>query len=338
MSGLKQIRWWNMTWHRIRVHVFLQPSYYTWSFFGKSQIFWTSLRTANDSLIRVSKSNATCDTHTVEAFRRHELHFCIFAGVYSTNIYTDANERIEHISKLFAYAVATVVTFATLLPLPYTIVNYYVLDLGMESFILFFPTWFAIVPFIRIQNHQARLEFHVLLFVWMAGGHLIGRLHSRTFYYWRYNFKWLSILHFPFKRKMCNNLDVVLLVRFMKWDHNSRQFEIAILSGIVLIIFVINLVICVSGEKVTDQFERFEVELGQCKWINLPIELQRMYSIFLFDTQQPKNFQIGGGISCTCETFKRVQFYCVLGLIFGRVPSIFMEMMSETSSLCLDHT
>lgn len=71
-------------------------------------------------------------------------------------------------------------------------------------------------------------------------------------------------------------------------------------------LIVVSLAICEPGERVTHQFEQFCVEFGRCEWYKLPIEMQRMYLIFLSDTQQPQNICSYGGIVCTRETFKKV--------------------------------
>lgn len=69
--------------------------------------------------------------------------FCI-AGTHSTIIYKNANDKIEQITGFFGYAL-TVTNIILLLPaLLYTVVNYYFLDSGKESFFLFFPTWFVL--------------------------------------------------------------------------------------------------------------------------------------------------------------------------------------------------
>lgn len=70
--------------------------------------------------------------------------------------------------------------------------------------------------------------------------------------------------------------------------------------------YVFNLLVCEPGERVASQFEQFGEELGRCEWNQLPIGMQRMYLIFLSDTQQPKNLRSYGGIPCTRETFKLV--------------------------------
>lgn len=65
--------------------------------------------------------------------------------------------------------------------------------------------------------------------------------------------------------------------------------------------------ICEPGQRVTNQFECFGAEFGRCKWNKLPIEIQRVYLIFLTDTQQPKILQSFGGMhKCTRDTFKQV--------------------------------
>lgn len=74
----------------------------------------------------------------------------------------------------------------------------------------------------------------------------------------------------------------------------------------ILWIFSLDLVTCESGEKVTSHFDHFGSEFGQCEWHKLPIEMQRIYLIFLSDTQQPKNVQSYAGITCTRNTFKQV--------------------------------
>lgn len=71
-------------------------------------------------------------------------------------------------------------------------------------------------------------------------------------------------------------------------------------------IIVLEVIICEAGDRITSQFEQFDVELNRCEWTNLPIKMQRMYLIFLSYTQKPKNIQCYGGMSCSRESFKRV--------------------------------
>lgn len=92
----------------------------------------------------------------------------------------------------------------------------------------------------------------------------------------------------------------------MKWNNDPKLIEVIILSMTILWIFGFNLIVCESGGRVTDQFDRFSMELSECDWNELPIEMQRLYLIFLGDTQQPKNVKSYAGIMCLRGTFKEV--------------------------------
>lgn len=81
-----------------------------------------------------------------------------------------------------------------------------------------------------------------------------------------------------------------------------------ILSMVTLWVFGFNLIICGSGGRVTDQYAEFGAEFDRCEWNNLPFGMQRMYAIFLSDTQQPKYLRSFGGIIYTRETFEKVRF------------------------------
>lgn len=93
----------------------------------------------------------------------------------------------------------------------------------------------------------------------------------------------------------------------LKWDDDPKLFEIMILSIGTLWIFAVNLMVCDFGERMTSQFDQFSVKYAQCKWISLPIEMQRIYLMFLLDTQQPKHIRTYSGIVCTRETSKQVK-------------------------------
>lgn len=64
--------------------------------------------------------------------------------------------------------------------------------------------------------------------------------------------------------------------------------------------------VCEPGQRVTNQFEMFSEELQRCDWDELPIEMRRMYLIFLSDTQQPVNIACFFNVICSRETFKKV--------------------------------
>lgn len=76
-----------------------------------------------------------------------------------------------------------------------------------------------------------------------------------------------------------------------------------------------NLAICERGEQLTYQIDQFSLMFARCDWTKLSIGLQRMYLIFLADTQQPKYIQGYGRVTCTRATFKEVLF-CGPHLLF----------------------
>lgn len=75
---------------------------------------------------------------------------------------------------------------------------------------------------------------------------------------------------------------------------------------VVLWVYGFNLIACEPGERVTNRFEQFSRKFNDCGWNNLSIGMQRIYLIFLSDTQQPKTIHSYGGIICTRDTFKQV--------------------------------
>lgn len=72
--------------------------------------------------------------------------------------------------------------------------------------------------------------------------------------------------------------------------------------------FAFDSLICELGQRVTNRYEAYGDELCKCDWYSLPVKLQRLYLIFLLDTQQPKRIQSYGGIVCSRKTFKKVVF------------------------------
>lgn len=98
----------------------------------------------------------------------------------------------------------------------------------------------------------------------------------------------------------------VFLPRISKWADDSNSFEFAVLFVAIAWATMFVFVLCEPGRQMTTQFEMFGDELGRFDWYLLPIELQRMYRIFLADTQYPVDICSYGGITCDRETSKRV--------------------------------
>lgn len=64
---------------------------------------------------------------------------------------------------------------------------------------------------------------------------------------------------------------------------------------------------CEFGESVTNQFQLFSDELYcQCDWYMFPIEMKKMYLIFLSYAQQRAHLRGYGNTICIRNTFKEV--------------------------------
>lgn len=95
----------------------------------------------------------------------------------------------------------------------------------------------------------------------------------------------------------------------LKWADDPNSLEI------VLLILVLNwnvsfiFLLCEPGEKMINQLGEFSDELNRCDWYLLAVELQRQYTIFLSDTQNPIKIWSYANITCERETSKRVLFF-----------------------------
>lgn len=81
------------------------------------------------------------------------------------------------------------------------------------------------------------------------------------------------------------------------------------ISAVVLAgfwVFGLLLFVCELGERVSLHFDMFAEELEQCNWCELPIKMQRMYLIFLADTQQPVQIECYANVILTRQTFQAV--------------------------------
>lgn len=93
------------------------------------------------------------------------------------------------------------------------------------------------------------------------------------------------------------------------WCSNTLETALLCFVSIWMVTFLS--MICEPGTRVTNQFEVFEDELGQCDWYLLSIGMQRMYAIFLLDTQYPIELLSYVNITCARETLKKV-VHCML--------------------------
>lgn len=101
-------------------------------------------------------------------------------------------------------------------------------------------------------------------------------------------------------------ISLTCFIIILKMDQKSKMIDIITNAVIAVLTFVFLFIACEPGERVTEAFEQFDDELIQCNWYTLPIGIQRLYSIFLVNTQQSINIQCYGEILCTRETSKNV--------------------------------
>lgn len=89
-------------------------------------------------------------------------------------------------------------------------------------------------------------------------------------------------------------------------DDDSQLIEMIISSMLACWTFMYMFLGSELGQRVTVAFEQFDDRLNLCKWYLLPIDIERLYLMFLFDTQHSVYIQCYGGILCARETFKKV--------------------------------
>ena len=82
--------------------------------------------------------------------------------------------------------------------------------------------------------------------------------------------------------------------------------ELSFSSIVIFWTFALIFLFCVNGERISEQFESLGEEVEQCDWHLLPVNMQRMYLIFLSITQQPIHIRSYAGFICSRDTFKQV--------------------------------
>lgn len=67
----------------------------------------------------------------------------LFSGAQSTIAYRESIEKIERFNKYLCIAVYGSITFCVFIPMAYSVVLYYIYDMGEGSFYLVWPCWFV---------------------------------------------------------------------------------------------------------------------------------------------------------------------------------------------------
>lgn len=89
-------------------------------------------------------------------------------------------------------------------------------------------------------------------------------------------------------------------------DDNVKLLDTCIILLVGFCVYGTLFLICELGERTCISFELIGDELERCDWYKLPIEMHRMYLIFLSDSQQEKNVACYFNLVLTRETFEKV--------------------------------
>lgn len=79
---------------------------------------------------------------------------------------------------------------------------------------------------------------------------------------------------------------------------------VAVIWGFASIFFIGD-----QGEEVTHHFDVFDEELCRCDWLSYPIDMKRLFVIFLTGTQQLAVIRGYANTVCSRVTFKKVYIF-----------------------------
>ena len=99
---------------------------------------------------------------------------------------------------------------------------------------------------------------------------------------------------------------------FTKSDHALDPMELMTPITELAWAFALIACFCEFSHIMSEEFNRFNDELNKSEWYLIPIEMQRIYLIFLLDTQQLTVVCGFGNIFCTRDTFKSVNQFISL--------------------------
>lgn len=65
---------------------------------------------------------------------------------------------------------------------------------------------------------------------------------------------------------------------------------------------------CYFGQNITDQFAEFGDTIYQSEWYSFPNEVMQLLPFFMNATQKPVVLRGFGNVSCTRESFRKVNY------------------------------
>lgn len=106
---------------------------------------------------------------------------------------------------------------------------------------------------------------------------------------------------------------------------DSSPFEILYPLVLLFWAFAVVFVFCEFGEQVSNQYEYFNDELCECDWYLLPVEMQRILSIVMMNSQQPIFIQGYANTLCIRYTFKTVTWINSISLFEFKRIVLFLD-------------
>lgn len=119
-----------------------------------------------------------------------------------------------------------------------------------------------------------------------------------------------------------------LLARFFlpfQWEDNTNVIGMVTMAITIFWSVTLDFLFCDFGQRVTNRYAVFGDQLCKCHWYLLPIEMQRIYSGFLLNTQQELFIQSYGDIVCSRNTFKMVITFFLQSLPFLWIQHFFFR-------------
>lgn len=82
--------------------------------------------------------------------------------------------------------------------------------------------------------------------------------------------------------------------------------SLILLISIGIFGFVLALIGCEIGQRISDAFDKIDLTIEQFSWYLFPIEIKRMLPMIMSITQQTISLECFGSITCTRNVFKNV--------------------------------
>lgn len=101
-----------------------------------------------------------------------------------------------------------------------------------------------------------------------------------------------------------------------KSEPNPNLADLMISSILAVWMIILILLTCEFGERLTNQYEIFYYEFGQCNWYLFPFEIQQVLPIIISNIQRPVMIRGYANTVCRREAGKTVTFFTISCIFF----------------------